>query len=63
MTSSIQGPKFEPADPPMDCLIELSRTYGANPEFVPAGGGSASIKDERRLWVNTAGRPLAGIAW
>ncbi|NQT59801.1 MAG: class II aldolase [Bacteroidetes bacterium] len=42
-------------------LISLSRRYGANPEFVLAGGGNTSLKDENVLYVKASGHTLAAI--
>ena len=42
-------------------LISLSRRYGANPEFVLAGGGNTSVKDENILYVKASGHTLASI--
>jgi rhamnose utilization protein RhaD (predicted bifunctional aldolase and dehydrogenase) len=42
-------------------LISLSRRYGANPEFVLAGGGNTSVKDENVLYVKASGHTLASI--
>jgi rhamnose utilization protein RhaD (predicted bifunctional aldolase and dehydrogenase) len=42
-------------------LIVLSRRYGANPEFVLAGGGNTSVKDENVLYVKASGHSLASI--
>lgn len=42
-------------------LVELSRRFGANPEWVLAGGGNSSFKDDRRLYVKASGTSLASI--
>lgn len=42
-------------------LISLSRRYGVNPEFVLAGGGNTSLKDENILYVKASGHSLASI--
>ena len=42
-------------------LIAISRHYGADPEFVLAGGGNTSVKTEDRLWVKGSGHALATI--
>ena len=42
-------------------LIEISRFYGDNPDFVIAGGGNTSYKDSETLWIKASGIPLAGI--
>jgi len=46
---------------PLDHLVELSRFYGANKEFVLAGGGNTSYKDIKKIWVKASGVPLATI--
>ncbi len=46
---------------PIDQLVELSRFYGANKEFVLAGGGNTSYKDSKKIWVKASGVPLATI--
>jgi len=46
----------------LEPLIEISRFYGDNPEFVIAGGGNTSYKDRETLWVKASGIPLAGIS-
>lgn len=42
-------------------LIEISRFYGDNPEYVIAGGGNTSCKDSETIWIKASGIPLAGI--
>jgi rhamnose utilization protein RhaD (predicted bifunctional aldolase and dehydrogenase)/NAD(P)-dependent dehydrogenase (short-subunit alcohol dehydrogenase family) len=42
-------------------LIEISQFYGKNPDFVIAGGGNTSYKDEKTLWVKASGTTLAEI--
>jgi len=42
-------------------LIELSNRYGGNAEYVLAGGGNTSYKDESYLHVKRSGAALAGI--
>jgi len=43
-------------------LIEISRFYGDNPDYVIAGGGNTSYKDAETLWIKASGIPLAGIS-
>jgi rhamnose utilization protein RhaD (predicted bifunctional aldolase and dehydrogenase) len=43
-------------------LAEISRFYGSNPEYVIAGGGNTSFKDEEYLYIKASGTSLAG-AW
>ena len=45
----------------MKDIISLSCEYGANADFVLAGGGNTSVKDEDYLWVKRSGTGLAGI--
>lgn len=42
-------------------LIEISRFYGADKDFVIAGGGNSSFKDEETIWVKASGQPLAAL--
>lgn len=45
----------------LDILVELSRKYGSDPNFVIAGGGNTSYKDDRHLWVKASGHAMATI--
>lgn len=40
-------------------LIEISKHYGSNNEYVIAGGGNTSFKDESTIWIKASGYPLA----
>ncbi len=42
-------------------LIQLSRLYGSNKDYVIAGGGNTSYKDHETLWVKASGEPLAQL--
>jgi rhamnose utilization protein RhaD (predicted bifunctional aldolase and dehydrogenase) len=42
-------------------LVSLSRLYGANPDFVIAGGGNTSFKDSDYLYIKASGTSLATI--
>lgn len=42
-------------------LVEMSNLYGSNPEYVLAGGGNTSVKDETTLFVKGSGTQLATI--
>ena len=42
-------------------LIEVSRFYGGKKDFVIAGGGNTSFKDEERIYVKASGVSLATI--
>ncbi|MDR2495400.1 MAG: class II aldolase/adducin family protein [Spirochaetaceae bacterium] len=39
-------------------LAAISRYYGANPDFVIAGGGNTSFKDEKTLFIKGSGMAL-----
>ena len=45
----------------LEQLAVLSRLYGANPDYVIAGGGNTSFKNETTLWVKGSGVSLAEI--
>jgi rhamnose utilization protein RhaD (predicted bifunctional aldolase and dehydrogenase) len=40
-------------------LAEISRLYGANPDYVIAGGGNTSFKDKDFLYIKASGTSLA----
>lgn len=42
-------------------LIEVSRFYGLKKEYVIAGGGNTSYKDEKHLWIKASGVNLSDI--
>jgi rhamnose utilization protein RhaD (predicted bifunctional aldolase and dehydrogenase) len=42
-------------------LVEISNHYGNDPEYVIAGGGNTSFKDEKYLWIKASGTSLASI--
>ncbi len=42
-------------------IAEISNKYGANPEFVLAGGGNTSYKDAKFLYIKGSGTTLANI--
>ena len=42
-------------------LVEVSRRYGANPDYVIAGGGNTSYKDDKNIWVKASGRAMSEI--
>ncbi|MDR3167916.1 MAG: class II aldolase/adducin family protein [Treponema sp.] len=42
-------------------IVELSRYYGSRPEYVIAGGGNTSFKDEKTLYIKGSGTALADI--
>ena len=43
-------------------LVEISRYYGKNKEYVVAGGGNTSMKSHDKLWVKASGYALATIS-
>jgi NAD(P)-dependent dehydrogenase (short-subunit alcohol dehydrogenase family)/rhamnose utilization protein RhaD (predicted bifunctional aldolase and dehydrogenase) len=43
-------------------LVEISRYYGRQKEFVLAGGGTTSYKTDEKLWVKADGFALESIA-
>ncbi len=42
-------------------LIQLAHQFGADPEYVRAGGGNASIKEDDLLRIKASGTTLAGL--
>lgn len=42
-------------------LIEISKDYGKNREYVIAGGGNTSFKDEKTIWIKASGYSLAEL--
>ncbi len=42
-------------------LIEVSQRYGQQKDFVLAGGGNTSYKDENHLWIKASGHALSTI--
>ena len=42
-------------------LVEISRFYGKNSDYVIAGGGNTSFKTADCLWVKASGIGLADI--
>ena len=43
----------------IEALAEISRFYGANPDYVIAGGGNTSFKDDQTLYIKGSGTFLA----
>ena len=43
---------------PLDQIVGLSRYYGRDEEWVIAGGGNTSVKDDGTLWVKASGTAL-----
>jgi NAD(P)-dependent dehydrogenase (short-subunit alcohol dehydrogenase family)/rhamnose utilization protein RhaD (predicted bifunctional aldolase and dehydrogenase) len=48
--------------PEIKDLIEISKYYGANKDFVIAGGGNTSFKDNETIWIKASGQPLAELS-
>ncbi len=42
-------------------LIEISKYYGMNKDYVIAGGGNTSFKDEETIWIKASGQSLADM--
>jgi NAD(P)-dependent dehydrogenase (short-subunit alcohol dehydrogenase family)/rhamnose utilization protein RhaD (predicted bifunctional aldolase and dehydrogenase) len=42
-------------------LIEISKFYGGNKEYVIAGGGNTSFKNEETIWIKASGQSLAEL--
>ncbi len=61
MASTLQWPVFNGSENPIDILVGVSRYYGADPDFVLAGGGNTSVKIGDRLLVKGSGHALATI--
>ncbi len=45
--------------PEINELIEISKYYGKNKEYVVAGGGNTSFKDNEKIWIKASGKSLA----
>ena len=45
----------------IEALIEISQYYGKNSDYVIAGGGNTSYKNDDYLWVKASGTTLADI--
>ncbi|MDR0554600.1 MAG: class II aldolase/adducin family protein [Treponema sp.] len=45
----------------IEALVEISRFYGTNPDYVLAGGGNTSWKDSDTLYVKGSGIALASV--
>ncbi len=45
----------------LDELIEISRYYGTNPDFLLEGGGNTSFKDSYHLYIKASGVALSTI--
>jgi len=47
--------------PEINELIEISKYYGSNKEYVIAGGGNTSFKDHETIWIKTSGQALSEL--
>jgi len=47
--------------PEINDLINVSHFYGRNSDYVIAGGGNTSFKDEHILWIKASGTSLAEL--
>ena len=47
--------------PEIKDLIEISKFYGYNKDYVIAGGGNTSFKDDETIWIKASGHPLADM--
>ncbi len=62
MTASVRPwPSLDANASPLEQLLALSHYYGADPEFVIAGGGNTSVKLGERLLVKASGSALASL--
>ncbi|HNR42312.1 MAG TPA: SDR family NAD(P)-dependent oxidoreductase [Bacteroidales bacterium] len=42
-------------------LLEISRYYGRDKNYVIAGGGNSSFKDDRTIWIKASGQALSDL--
>jgi NAD(P)-dependent dehydrogenase (short-subunit alcohol dehydrogenase family)/rhamnose utilization protein RhaD (predicted bifunctional aldolase and dehydrogenase) len=42
-------------------LLQISDYYGSSKDYVIAGGGNTSFKDDQTIWIKASGSPLAGL--
>lgn len=47
--------------PEISELLTISRFYGSSMEYVIAGGGNTSFKDEETIWIKASGYALADL--
>ncbi|WP_066630629.1 class II aldolase/adducin family protein [Labilibacter marinus] len=45
----------------LEKLVSLSHKFGKNPEFILAGGGNSSYKNNYAMWVKASGTSMADI--
>lgn len=42
-------------------LVDISRYYGSNKDYVTAGGGNTSFKDKNTIWIKASGQSLSEL--
>ncbi|WP_282035711.1 class II aldolase/adducin family protein [Saccharicrinis aurantiacus] len=42
-------------------LVEMSQKFGQDPQYIIAGGGNSSFKDNEKMWVKASGTSMATI--
>ena len=47
--------------PEISELLKISDYYGSSKDYVIAGGGNTSYKDDQTIWIKASGSPLAGL--
>ena len=47
--------------PEINDLIKISNFFGSNKEYVIAGGGNTSFKDNETIWIKASGQSLAEL--
>ena len=47
--------------PEINELIEISKYFGSNKDYVIAGGGNTSYKDDETIWIKASGEALAEL--
>jgi len=56
MVTTTQLPASAAPTALLEALVELSHSYGSDPELVLAGGGNTSVKFDDHMWSRVAGR-------
>ena len=47
--------------PELNDLLKISNFYGINNEYVIAGGGNTSFKDNETIWIKASGQSLSDL--
>ena len=47
--------------PEISELLRISDFFGQNKDYVTAGGGNTSFKDEKIIWIKASGTKLGGL--